>query len=180
MRRIIYGLVVSFPLFIANSAFGQGLVCDADFDNDVDSNDLALILAARNTPASGPDDPRDPDRDGNITVLDVRQCLLQCTLPGCAEPQGNQAPSIVSTPVVNATADQLYTYDVEANDPDAGDTLTFSLDAAPAGMTIDASTGLIQWTPAAAQIGANAVTARATDAGGLFATQSLHDRRGCR
>ena len=87
---------------------------------------------------------------------------------------GNQAPTITSIPVTTATEGQLYTYDVEANDPDAGDTLTFSLDLAPAGMTIDPASGLIQWTPVAGQIGINAVTARVTDQGGLFATQSYN------
>ena len=84
---------------------------------------------------------------------------------------GNQAPAITSVPGTAATEGQIYTYDVDANDPD-GDTLTFSLDAAPAGMSIDTASGLIQWTPDAAQVGVNAVTARATDPGGLFATQS--------
>ncbi len=41
---------------------------------------------------------------------------------------------------------KLYTYQIKAADAD-GDPLTFSLKAAPADMTINASTGLIQWTP---------------------------------
>ena len=85
------------------------MVCDVDVDGDVDSNDIALILAARNTPANGPDDPRDADGDGFITVLDARQCALACTLPGCAEPQANEAPAITSVPVTTATAGELYT-----------------------------------------------------------------------
>ena len=70
----------------------QGLVCDVDMDGDIDRVDIGLIFAARNTPASGPDDPADPDRDGVITVLDARICLLQCTLPGCAQPPSNTPP----------------------------------------------------------------------------------------
>ena len=85
----------------------------------------------------------------------------------------NDAPTITSTPVTTATEDELYTYDVEAVDPDIGDTLTFSLDVAPTGMTIDATSGLIQWTPANAQVGSNAVATRVIDAGGLFDTQSF-------
>ncbi len=38
----------------------------------------------------------------------------------------------------------LYTYQVKASDPD-GDPLTYSMDSAPEGMTIDSSTGLITW-----------------------------------
>ena len=56
-------------------------VCDVDMDGDVDSLDVMAIFGARNQPASGPDDPRDADGDGVITILDGRQCVLQCTLP---------------------------------------------------------------------------------------------------
>jgi hypothetical protein len=45
-----------------------------DINNDgvLNATDLKLVLAARNKPASGPNDPRDLDHDGKITVLDVR------------------------------------------------------------------------------------------------------------
>lgn len=85
----------------------------------------------------------------------------------------NQAPSIISSAPANVTENQLYSYDVNATDPDTGDTLTYSLDIAPAGVTIDASSGLIQWTPNSTQIGANIVTVRVQDVGGLSDTQSF-------
>ena len=85
----------------------------------------------------------------------------------------NQPPAIVSMPPVAATERQLYQYDVQATDPDPGDTLVFSLDDAPAGMTIDPATGLISWTPATGQAGDHAVTVRVTDAGGLSASQTF-------
>ena len=75
----------------------------------------------------------------------------------------NDAPRFTSTPLTKATVDALYTYDVNAADPDAGDTLTYSLTIKPAGMTIDAATGLIQWTPASAQAGANDVAVKVAD-----------------
>jgi len=56
---------------------------DVDNDGDVDLDDLNLILSARNTPASGPDDPKDLDGDGVITVLDARKLVLLCTRPRC-------------------------------------------------------------------------------------------------
>ncbi len=58
--------------------------CDIDSDNDVDRNDIDLIMAARNTPASGFDDPRDSDGNGIINANDSRQCVLQCTHSRCA------------------------------------------------------------------------------------------------
>lgn len=57
---------------------------DLDGDCDVDRDDIAIILAARNTAAIGPDDPRDRDGDGVITGLDARRLTLLCTRPLCA------------------------------------------------------------------------------------------------
>ena len=76
----------------------------------------------------------------------------------------NDAPVITSTALTAATEDQPYSYDVNANDPDVGDTdtLMFSLDSAPSGMTMDSNTGLIQWTPTNAQMGSNDVKVRVT------------------
>jgi hypothetical protein len=45
----------------------------------------------------------------------------------------------------------LYTYDVNATDPDGRDTLIYSLTTQPAGMMINPATGLIQWTPTETQ-----------------------------
>ena len=83
----------------------------------------------------------------------------------------NSPPAITSTPPTSATEGSPYHYPVGASDPD-GDALAYSLDAAPAGMSIDAS-GLIVWTPADGQAGPQGVTVRVTDPGGLFATQSF-------
>ena len=86
---------------------------------------------------------------------------------------GNRPPSITSTPVTTANTGELYSYDVNATDPDAGDVLTYSLTTAPAGMSIDTDTGLIQWTPAPAQAGNPSVIVKVQDQDGLSATQGF-------
>ena len=75
----------------------------------------------------------------------------------------NDAPIIMSFPVTSATQGQLYTYDLNAVDPD-NDELTYSLTIAPSNMTIDQDTGLISWTPTNSQVGMNNVTANVFDA----------------
>lgn len=70
-------------LSIGFSSLANAAVCDVDADGDVDRRDLRLIVSARNKPAGGPDDPRDADADGTITVSDARICLRRCNLPGC-------------------------------------------------------------------------------------------------
>lgn len=57
---------------------------DIDLDGDVDNDDLKLITSSLNLPASGPNDPRDLDGDGKITVLDGRKLVTLCTRPRCA------------------------------------------------------------------------------------------------
>jgi hypothetical protein len=82
----------------------------------------------------------------------------------------NQAPNITSNPITSATVDQAYTYNVDATDPD-GDTLTYSLTTTkPTGMTINSTTGLINWTPNST--GDYNVTVKVSD-GDLIDTQSF-------
>ncbi|MCU7919309.1 MAG: putative Ig domain-containing protein [Candidatus Thiodiazotropha sp. (ex Epidulcina cf. delphinae)] len=83
----------------------------------------------------------------------------------------NTAPTITSTPVTTATEGVAYSYDVNATDAD-GDTLSYSLTTAPAGVTIDGTSGLIAWTPSAAQVGSHAITVQVDDSNGGTATQS--------
>jgi len=84
----------------------------------------------------------------------------------------NRAPSIISTPVTTATENAAYSYQVVGSDPD-GDALTYSLTAAPAGMTIDSTKGLISWIPDFEQSGTHSVIVRVTDTAGLTGDQSF-------
>jgi RHS repeat-associated protein len=84
----------------------------------------------------------------------------------------NLPPGITSTPPTTAAVGQAYAYAVGANDPD-GDPLTFSLTTAPTGMTVDAASGLIRWTPTSGQTGSRAVTVHVEDGQGGFADQSF-------
>ena len=98
---------------------------------------------------------------------------LDCVGPVAGCPPASSPPEITSTPVTTATVGQLYSYDVEASDPDPGDVISYSLDLAPAGVSIAPDTGLISWTPEASQVGDNDLVVRAEDQGGLFDTQAF-------
>ena len=75
----------------------------------------------------------------------------------------NDAPSITSRPVETARVWAPYTYSVIAKDPDSGDKLICSLDKKPEGMTINKTTGLIEWKPTRSQAGTHDVTVRVAD-----------------
>jgi len=83
----------------------------------------------------------------------------------------NQPPAILSRPVTTANVDARYIYGVRAIDPENA-ALAYSLVDAPSGMTIDATTGVIRWTPTAAQLGVTDVRVRVTDTSGASAEQA--------
>lgn len=85
----------------------------------------------------------------------------------------NGPPSFISTAATAGGEGALYSYDADAVDPE-GTALSYVLLAGPSGMTIDATTGLVSWTPADDQSGTVAVTIQVTDALGATATQSFN------
>jgi hypothetical protein len=77
--------------------------------------------------------------------------------------QPDLAPTITSTPGKTAVVNSAYSYQVLST---ANPQATYTLTAAPAGMTINASTGLISWTPGYNTEGVEAVTVMASDSAG--------------
>ncbi len=154
-------VVVSGTSYAAPHAAGaMALLAGAFPGASVAQLEAALTQSAHDLGVAG------EDNSYGHGLADV-QAAYQFLLAGAGSP-----PSITSTPPTSATEGSLYSYAVTASDAD-GDTLGFSLDVAPAGMTIDVSTGVIAWTPGSNQAGSHDVTVRVTDARGLAATQSF-------
>ncbi|RKY54791.1 MAG: hypothetical protein DRP89_04540, partial [Candidatus Neomarinimicrobiota bacterium] len=84
----------------------------------------------------------------------------------------NDPPTIISSTITTAREDSLYLYDVNAQDPD-NDTLVYSLETNPAGMTINSESGLIQWIPDNSNVGVLiSVTVKVDDGNDENAIQS--------
>lgn len=97
------------------------LLGDADNDGDKDFDDVRAIFAARNI-AAEPEDVRDWDADGRISVLDARQLILDIRLTA------DQAGPVIAAALSNDTA------------PGEGINLdTITADSAIAGTVIDAN-----------------------------------------
>src|SRR5262249_23167822 len=83
----------------------------------------------------------------------------------------NRPPPVTSTPPGQGNRNTAYAYPATAPDKD-GDPLSFFLTSGPGGMSVSRDTGLVTWTPAASQFGADDVTLTVSDGRGGTATQS--------
>jgi bacillopeptidase F len=108
-----------------------------------------------------------PDNEYGYGLIDVAAARLRL-----AAGAGGGAPVITSTAPASVVEGQSYAYAVKASDPEGG-ALSYALQSAPAGMTIAAASGQIDWIPAHAQVGVNGAAVQVTDPTGLVATQGF-------
>jgi hypothetical protein len=81
----------------------------------------------------------------------------------------NHPPVFTSTPIVTANSNQLYQYQVAANDPESTVT-SLQLLQPPEGVAMD-NQGLITWVPTDQQVGTQALAVVAVDADGITSQQ---------
>ena len=143
----------------ATTAPPRCLVADTTHDGEVGAGDLDVVVASFGHSGFPLEDPLLPGRVGTASIQ------VSLTVPRNTTP-----PQITSPPVTVAGLQQRYQYQVAANDPD-GDPLTFALTQAPAGMTIDAASGLITWTPSGEQVGTHPIAVEVSDDKGGTDTQ---------
>lgn len=84
----------------------------------------------------------------------------------------NLPPLITSSSPRFGAVGTAFSYTLVATDPE-NTAITYSLSRGPAGMNVNASSGLVTWTPAVGQAGKHVVTLIATDAGGASAIESF-------
>jgi YD repeat-containing protein len=82
----------------------------------------------------------------------------------------NAAPRITSTAPLKALLKRTYYYAVEGEDPEGG-ALTYAVEG-PTGMTIDAFTGVVLFSPTLSQVGSYPVKVTVQDSAGSSAVQS--------
>ncbi|XZE55261.1 putative Ig domain-containing protein [Planctomycetaceae bacterium SH139] len=83
----------------------------------------------------------------------------------------NRAPGFVTDPPLSVRLNNPYTYFSSAIDPE-DDRLNYQLQAGPVGMSIDAESGQLQWTPGPEATGRHVIVITATDPFGLSARQT--------
>jgi len=170
--------ITTRPVFVASAGLPYMYDLDAT-DPESDALTFALTGAPSGMaidPGTGridwtPGDAQVGSQRVTVTVSDTGGNVAGQSYALTVQP-ANQSPLIDSTPLLSATAGLVYRYDVQASDAD-GNTLTYQLQTAPAGMTVD-DVGRISWPTTVSDMGTHAVTVVVTDSFGAAATQSFN------
>lgn len=155
---------LSDPVALLDVLFAGGPArpcLDACDTNDDGQLDLADVVSSLSNLFLGATIPAPSSACG----LDPTPDALDCSTSTGTCPELNEPPVVTTTPPPLAMSEILYRYPIAAADPDAQDALEFRLDEAPLGASIDASTGLLAWTPTAAQLGTHDFVVRVRDNG---------------
>lgn len=104
-----------------------------------------------------------------VRVVDALGAVALQTYDLAVRPS-NVAPVVTGFPGTLATVGVPYRGLVTATDVDV---LSFSLINAPAGLTINANSGLVSWVPAPGDLGSHAVRVRVSDERGAFTDASF-------
>jgi RNA polymerase sigma factor (sigma-70 family) len=99
----------------------------------------------------------------NKRLTQARERLRRCLRSSVITSLPPRGPAVVSHP---------WQYQVLAQDGD-GDALTYHLHAGPTGMAVNATTGLVTWTPAANQVGSQHIAIAVSDGRGAATLQSF-------
>ncbi len=83
---------------------------------------------------------------------------------------GNSHPEIVSVPGANWT-DDVFSYKVQAHDPDNDGPLRYAIKTGPKGMRIDSVIGKVVWQPTADQAGVHPIEISVSDLEGATSVQ---------
>ena len=85
----------------------------------------------------------------------------------------NRSPVFVSTPVTAGNVGMPYEYIAQATDPDRGETIRYSLENPPGGMTIGMLSGQVSWAPADSDVGVHTIAIIAQDNHGATVRQEF-------
>ncbi|NGX17232.1 FG-GAP-like repeat-containing protein [Wenzhouxiangella sp. XN24] len=169
-RVTFVGASLAFRIFAVDPDAGDTLafsLVSAPAGASIDPASGDFLYNAGGSPALVPVTVRVTDSgglsDSYTFSIDVRSAPFT--------PTDNEPPTLAPIGSRTVVIGQSLSIQTDASDPDAGDILSYALPAAPSGMTLSPS-GLIEWTPAAAQVGAHDVTVEVTDAAGAAALQS--------
>ncbi|MBD3223932.1 MAG: hypothetical protein GF313_04335, partial [Caldithrix sp.] len=131
---------------VQGSFSGEGNINSDPQFNDTSNDDFHFEANSPLVDAGTNSDAPLLDYDGNDRPFDGDRNEIAVTDMGPYE-YLNTPPTITSTPVTEATEDQLYTYQIVAEDNDVGESLIYHILQGPTFLSIDSSSGLLSGTP---------------------------------
>jgi hypothetical protein len=155
--------ISSTPVLVAAKTFAYSYqVVASDLNGDILSYSLPVSPTGMNINSSGlvAWTPTEAQLGTNNVTVRVSDGTASTDQNYIVTVYANEPPVFTSTPVTNGTNIAAYSYQAVTTDPE-NDPRTYTLTTAPAGMTINATTGLVSW--ASPVVGTHNVTIRAFD-----------------
>lgn len=152
---------VDVPLIVGITNLSDPSVRVRGFDGRTGDGVPFFDLSSR--VSDGTLEPNKSSAGRTISFFDPNQSIFTYDLVVLGKP--NEAPEILTTPIVKASIGRPYRYDVDAVDPESN-TLQYSLLSGPSTAAIDASTGVVTWTPTSADLGTHVLTVGVEDGRG--------------
>ncbi|MGX9354808.1 putative Ig domain-containing protein [Roseobacteraceae bacterium S113] len=149
---------------------------DRGYDGTPDANEgqsaegVWIIDLSASLPADGRLGAGESTTGQTVGIATPNRQRVQFSAGVAAQAGPNAAPVITSTPPTDARVGETLSATVTATDAD-GDAVIYSLLEAPDGMTIDATTGILEWTPLDGAAAQTPVTIQVFDARGAVTLQ---------
>ncbi len=156
-------------MYVGSTLIGSGTVLAGQTSATILTNGEATLSAGANSITAT---QTLEDQTVSVGNLNTTTNLPSTASPALSLTIDATPPSFNSTANTNAQAGEPYAYQATTM-TDAAGAVTYSLTQSPAGMTINASTGIISWIPTAAQVGDADATIQAEDPAGNTATQAF-------
>ncbi len=109
----------------------------------------------------------------SIVATQTQSGSTSAASPALAVTFDATAPTAISAAGLPTIANVGTNLDFDLAAAEEGQGLRYSLENAPAGLTVNATTGLLTWTPISSQVGPQTANLRLTDASGNSQTQTM-------
>jgi cyclophilin family peptidyl-prolyl cis-trans isomerase len=109
----------------------------------------------------------------SVVATQTQGSTTTASSPALAVTYDSTAPAAIPSTAFPSNANVGNAFNLDLASPEEGQGLRYSLDNPPTGLTINETTGVMNWTPISTQVGPQVINLRLTDTAGNSQTQAV-------